>query len=243
MKVSLTISVVLVLVLVFLCTSSVSPQRRSTPAPKKQVPVKSVADRARPAKRQVTVQLKNGDSVQGTFVTASAVGVRISVGSSTLTINWPDLNQLIFADGETVDDRTKTSANEPNVSDPTPQQGNASASRALMPYSPPDIHGRWSVTLNIGGQSTPMIFSFTKFGRVYVGSITYDLGGSALTNTLRDVLVRGRYFSFSIIDGVNNKATILCSGNFDGDSINGTVRAVSDTGQEVDGTFSGIRIA
>ena len=241
MKVSLTISVVLILV--FLCTSSVSPQRRSTQSPKKQVPVKPVADSARPAKRQVTVQLKNGDSVKGIFVAASAVGVRISVGSSTLTINWADLNQLIFADGVTVEDQPETSANDSTTSDPTPRPGNASASRDSTPYSPPNIHGRWSVTLNIAGKSTPMIFSFTKFGRDYVGSITHDLGSSALTNTLQKVLVRGRYFSFSIIDRVNNKVTLLCSGNIDGDSINGTVRAVFETGQEVDGTFSGIRIA
>src|SRR5688500_11991035 len=154
MKVSLTISVVIVLL--FLCTSSASSQRKSTPVPKKQVPIKSVADRNKPAKRQATVQLKNGDSVQGTFVAASAMGVRLSVGSSTLTINWVDLNQLIFAGGETIDHQSKTSANGTNVSDPKPQQGTASASRDTKPYSLPSMHGRWSVTLDIGGQSTPM---------------------------------------------------------------------------------------
>jgi hypothetical protein len=240
MKLSITISVVLTLV--FLCTNSVSPQRRSTGATKKQATANSGANAVKSAKRQVTVQLKNGDSVQGTFVTASAVGVRITVGSSTLTINWADLNQLVFADGDTVDDPTKSNAIGPNISEPTPRQGDESASVDSTPYTPPNIHGRWSVTLNIAGKSTPMIFSFTKFGRVYVGSITHDLGSSAVTNTLQKVLVRGRYFSFSIIDKVNNKVTLLCSGNIDGDSMNGTVRAVFDAGQEVDGTFSGTRI-
>lgn len=97
---STTTIIFITLVFITLVTSiSAAGQNRPRPRPKPAPPVTAPATVSTPARRAVTVNLKQGEPVTGNFVRADAEMVQIEMASGRLTIKLSDVASLVFASG------------------------------------------------------------------------------------------------------------------------------------------------
>lgn len=99
-KNSIGIGTKTLLLLVFILLISVSAfgQRKKVVTPKKPTETVKVVETVVPEKRPVTVFLKEGEPLKGTFVNASSDGVQILLAGNTLILKWNDISQIVFTD-------------------------------------------------------------------------------------------------------------------------------------------------
>ena len=124
--------VTLIITAVFLISGIAYGQRRSRPKPKPAPPAPATAISRAPAKRPVTVNLKQGDPVSGNFLRADAVTMQIEIRSGQLTIKMSEVASLVFTEeGETAarpaeEERKDSAAPAPDPSLPAARKAYAS---------------------------------------------------------------------------------------------------------------------
>lgn len=95
-KVSIRTSFLLTFIL--LINVSGIAQKKRVVTPKKTIETNKVVETIVPEKRPVTVNLKEGEPLKGTFVNATSDGVQILIAGNTLTLKWNDISQIVFTD-------------------------------------------------------------------------------------------------------------------------------------------------
>ena len=108
---------------VLVLSGTAAGQRRPRPKPK---PASASAATLAPAKRPVTVNLKQGDPVMGNFMRADAETVQVEVQSGQLTIKMSEVASLVFTDDE---EPAKPAEEAPKDSDPAPANPTLPAAR------------------------------------------------------------------------------------------------------------------
>ncbi len=98
MKNLINIKTLLVLTFILLINVSAFAQKKRVVTPKKPIETAKVVETVVPEKRPVTVFLKEGEPLKGTFVNASANGVQVLIAGNTLTLKWNDISQIVFTD-------------------------------------------------------------------------------------------------------------------------------------------------
>ncbi|HKQ74300.1 MAG TPA: hypothetical protein VJ810_11460 [Blastocatellia bacterium] len=123
--------VTVIITAVFMMSGIAAAQRRPRPKPKPAPPAPATTISTAPAKRPVTVNLKEGEPVTGNFLRADAETVQIEIRSGQLTIKMGDVASLIFTEeGETAarpaeEEQKETSAPAPDPSLPAARKAYA----------------------------------------------------------------------------------------------------------------------
>src|SRR5262245_24985189 len=113
--------VTLIVTAVFLMSGIASGQRRSRPKSKPAPPAPATTIAPAPAKRPVTVNLKEGDPVTGNFLRADAETMQIEIRSGRLTIKMSEVASLVFTEeGETAARRAEEEQKETSTPPPDP---------------------------------------------------------------------------------------------------------------------------
>jgi hypothetical protein len=89
-------SIVVIISTVLILSGVAAGQRRSRPKPKPAPPSPAPTAASSPAKRPVTVNLKEGGPVTGLFLRADAESVQVEIPSGRLTIKLNEVDSLIF---------------------------------------------------------------------------------------------------------------------------------------------------
>jgi hypothetical protein len=92
------IRVTLIITAVFMMSGIAVGQRRSRPKPKPSPPAPASPITRAPAKRPVTVKLKQGEPVTGNFLRADAETVEVEIQSGRLTVKMNEVASLVFTD-------------------------------------------------------------------------------------------------------------------------------------------------
>jgi hypothetical protein len=105
---------IVTIICITLSTFIITPgQSRPRPRPRSAPPAPAPATVSTPARRAVTVNLKQGDPVTGNFVRADAETVQVEMASGRLTIKMSDVASLVFAadaPGKTAEEAAKNPA-------------------------------------------------------------------------------------------------------------------------------------
>jgi len=88
-------SLAMIILAVLLISATAAGQRRSRPKPKAAPAAPSAPA---PARRAVTVNLKQGDPVSGNFLRADAETMEVEIQSGRLTIKMSDVASLVFGE-------------------------------------------------------------------------------------------------------------------------------------------------
>src|SRR5262245_61767876 len=113
--------VTLIITVVIIASGIALGQRRSRPKPKTAPPAPATTISPAPAKRPVTVNLKEGDPVTGNFLRADADTMQIEIRSGQLTIKLSEVASLIFTEeGETAARRAEEEQKETSAPPPDP---------------------------------------------------------------------------------------------------------------------------
>lgn len=107
----LRVGSVTTIILITLITSiTVAGQTRARPRPRPTTPAPAPATVSAPARRAVTVNLKQGEPVTGNFVRADPETVQVEMASGRLTIKLSDVASLVFAPAATSSTTTEEAA-------------------------------------------------------------------------------------------------------------------------------------
>lgn len=97
-SIDISIKTLLLAIFILLISDTGFGQTKKVVTPKKPTETVKVVETVVTEKRPVTVYLKEGDPLKGTFVNASSDGVQILIAGNTLTLKWNDISQIVFTD-------------------------------------------------------------------------------------------------------------------------------------------------
>lgn len=124
--------ILIIIAVIVMCGIAVA-QKRPRPKPKPAPPATPAGASLAPAKRPVTVNLKQGDQVTGNFLRADAETMQIEIRSGQLTIKMREVASLVFSEEGEREIAARPAEEEPK--DPETPPPNPSLPAARKAYA------------------------------------------------------------------------------------------------------------
>jgi hypothetical protein len=190
-----------------------------------------------PASRKVTIYLKEGDPITGSFVQADANGVQIEVAGNRLIIKLDDIESISFSSKQTVNPISNESQKSAPVSDNRPDT--LQVTDPPKPIDPTEnFIGKWLLEFK-GPTGQTMVGNLTvrKNSENLLGIL--QVSGDATTPSIISLTDNRFKVAFSVIEQ-GQTVTMIFDGTTEHDKMSGSFRVDIPNSPQV--TFTGKKI-